>query len=92
MMMITRTESRLEFGIGETKRVSIEVNRIACAMLAAERLPCGRIIQALFLTLDGGGDPIRIDGSPLELGEVHQYVIETMTSLTASAKISGSLH
>ncbi len=92
MMMITRTESRLEFGIGETKCISIEVDRIACAMLAAERLPCGRIAQALFLTLDTGGDPIRIDGSPMELNEVHQYVIDTMQSIGGAARFTGRLN
>jgi len=92
MMMITRTESRLEFGIGETTSISIEVDRIVCAMLAAERLPCGRIAQALFLTLDTGGDPIRVDGSPMELNEVHQYVIETMLGAEGSARFTGRLH
>ncbi len=92
MMMITRTESRLEFGVGEQKSVSINVDRITCAMLAAERLPCGRVIQALYLTVADGCDPIRIDGSPMELTEVHQYVIETMVSVGAGAAVPRRVH
>ena len=92
MMMITRTESRLEFGLGETKSISIEVDRIVSAMLAAERLPCGRIAQALLLMLDTGGDPIRVDGTPMELNEVHQYVIDTMLSSVGPVRYTGRLN
>lgn len=78
MLMITRTESQIEFGVGETKRISIDVARITGAMLAAERAPCGRIFHALLLLCDGGADPFRIEGSLIELAEVHSYVVETM--------------
>ena len=80
MMMITRTESRIEFGLGQQKAVSIDVARITGALLAAERAANGRIVHALLLLTDGGSDPVRIEGSAIELSEVHGYVIETMLS------------
>jgi hypothetical protein len=84
MMMITRTESSIEFGLGETKRLSIDVSCINGAMLAAERMPCGRIGHALVLNVAGCADPVRIDGGAIELTEVHSYVVETMLQLGAA--------
>ena len=78
MMLITRTESRIEFEIGESQSSSIEVDRLTGVMLVARRAPCGRIFHALMLLVDGDTDPIRIEGSPFELTEIHQYVVETM--------------
>ena len=92
MMMITRTESRLEFGIGEQTAIAIDVDAITSAMLAAERLPCGRITQALLLTVGAGRDPIRIEGSAMELGEVHRYVVETMLQTAETASLRTCLH
>ena len=79
MLMITRTESHIEFAIGETRSLSIDVARLAGCMLAAERTSCGRLHQSMLL-LVRGSDPIRIEGSPYELAQVHQYVVETMLS------------
>ena len=78
MMMITRTESCIEFGIGELKAITVDVARITGAMLAAERAPCGRVFHSLLLLRDRGCDPVRIEGGLLELSEVHRYVVETM--------------
>ena len=78
MMMITRTESQIEFGISESRTASIDIDHLTGVMLVAERAPCGRMCHALVLLLDGGRDPIRIDGNPFELTEVHQYVVESM--------------
>ena len=72
MMMITRTETCIEFGLGESKAISIDVARITGAMLAAERAPCGRVLHSLLLLTDRGCDPVRIEGGLLELTEVHQ--------------------
>ena len=80
MMLITRTDSRIEFEIGESRSASIDVDRLTGVMLVAERAPCGRVFHALLLQIDGGGAPLRIEGGPFELTEVHQYVVETMVA------------
>jgi hypothetical protein len=83
-MMITRTETSIEFGLGESKRLSIDVSCINGAMLAAERMPCGRICHALVLNVAGSVEPVRIDGGAIELTEVHSYLVETMLQLGPS--------
>ena len=92
MLMITRTESTIELGRGETRPISIDVGRICSAMLAAERAPCGRIFHALLLMIGSGVDPIRIEGSWLELTEVHQYIVETMRSVAKANQAEFSVH
>ena len=88
MMMITRTASMIEFGSAESQTIRIDVERITGAMLAAERAPCGRIFHTLILSTGPGIDPIRIEGAPIELTEVHQYVIETMLSIRTPAEVT----
>ena len=77
----------IEFGLGESRTISVDVDAISSAMLSAERAPCGRIFYALLLGTRRGADPIRIEGSPLELAEVHQYVVETMLSIRTAAEV-----
>lgn len=91
MMMITRTESRIEFSMAESRKISIDVERITSAMLAAERAPCGRIFHALILSMGAGTDPIRIEGAPIELTEVHSYVVESMLYARTPAEITAPI-
>ena len=83
MMLITRTDSRIEFEISESRSASIDVDRLTGVVLVAERAPCGRLLHALMLQLDDGREPIRIDGGQFELTELHSYVVETMLGSTA---------
>ena len=86
MMMITRTETRLEVGLQERGIVTIDVDRICGAMLAAERLPCGRLAHSLLLMVGRDADPVRIDGDPAELNEMHAYIVETMLACEKPAQ------
>ncbi len=92
MMMITRTESHIEFGLGGSRSVSIDVGSITGAMLAAERLPSGRVHHALLLMTGVGSDPIRIEGELLELAEVHCYLVETMIDAGEAETAFASVH
>ena len=78
MLMITRTDTTIELARAGTVTVCIDVARVSGVMLAAERMPCGRICHALLLMTGKGHDPIRIDGTAAELIELHHYVVETM--------------
>ena len=78
MMLITRTESHIEFETADRQTRAIDVDQLTGAMLVAERQPDGSISQALMLLASGVTEQIRIEGNPFELLEVHQYVIETM--------------
>ena len=78
MLMITRTDSTIELSRSGAEKVRIDVARVSGVMLAAERMPCGRVCHALLLMTGKGFDPIRVEGAAMELLELHHYVVETM--------------
>ena len=84
MLSITRTEGAIEVAFDETRRLSVEVGEIDCAMLSAERAPCGRLLHALVLTGGSRWSPVRIEAGVGELGLIHQYVIESMAAAASA--------
>ena len=92
MMSITRTASLIEIALDESRRIAFDTSAIKCAMLTADRLPCGRVVHAVLLAQAAGEAPLRIDGSLAELGVIHQYVMESMMDGGRADCMEGTCH
>ena len=78
MMTISCSESLVDITLGETRRVSVEMQGVTAMMLVAERRPCGRIAHTLVVANNFGTEPLRIDGSAGELGAIHEVLMEKL--------------
>ena len=58
MLMVTRSDSCIEFKLGDDSTIAIDVARLSGAMLAIERMPCGHVRHALVLTVAGRRRPL----------------------------------
>ncbi len=87
MLMVTRTDSVVEVGNADRRFAAFDAGHVTSAMLCVERAACGRIIQALVLAFGDGVQPLRLEGSPMELAAVHQTVAEVMQDSAASRAV-----
>ena len=88
MLMITRTQSRVELDNGDRRLVAFDAADVIQAMLSIERAPCGAVCHVLALTFAGVEPPLRLEGSVAELRELHDVVAEIMHDLAPD----GSVH
>jgi hypothetical protein len=77
-MIITRTADTVEFQISESRRVAIDIARVASAALSFERKADGKLAPTLVLQHGAWLATEKIEGSTEVLAVMHGRIVELM--------------
>lgn len=84
-MIITRTMDKVEFQLGESRRIGVDISRIASAALTFERQAGGKLSPVLMLMHGVGQMSERIEARAEQLIAMHARIVELMTEIAGPA-------